>query len=399
MGAEVVAAGDQMVPAPVRRARFAVLAAFFAHGAIASSWVPLIPVVQQNLGLNDAALGFALLGPAVGTLASMPVVGPLLGRYGSRRVFAVTGMAYAVTLPLPVLAPSLPTLFLALVLCGACAGSSDVAMNAHAVVVETAYRRPLMSAFHGAWSLGSLATATLASVLAALGWTPLARAVVPAVVTLAGMALAARAMLPPQSREQARGQRFAWPSRHLLGLGLVAFCAFMAEGGIRNWSVLFLQHDLGTAPAVAAAGFAVFSLTMTIGRLAGDWVTARSAPDRVVRLGGALLAGALGAALLSDRTPVVLVGLALIGLALANILPLVFSAAGRVTDRGTGAAIAAVTTTGYVGYLVGPPAIGVTADHVTVRGGLGLVVVLGLILMALAPAVRPAPRAHTAAEG
>jgi fucose permease len=138
---------------------------------------------------------------------------------------------------------------------------------------------------------------------------------------------------------------------------------------------------------------------MTIGRLTGDWVTARSAPDRVVRLGGALLAGALGAALLSDRTPVVLVELALIGLALANILPLVFSAAGRVTDRGTGAAIAAVTTTGYVGYLVGPPAIGVTADHVTVRGGLVLVVVLGLILMALAPAVRPAPRAHTAAEG
>jgi fucose permease len=281
---------------------------------------------------------------------------------------------------------------------GACSGTSDVAMNAHAVVVETAYSRPLMSSFHGAWSLGSLATATVSSVLAAFGWTPLARALGPAVVTLVGMALAAQAMLPPQSRERASGQRFVWPSRHLLGLGLVAFCAFMAEGAIRNWSVVFLQRDLGAAPAVAAAGYAVFSLTMTVGRLTGDWVTARSAPDRVVRLGGLLLTGALGAALFIDRTPAVIVGLALCGLALANILPLAFSAAGRATDRGAGSAIAAVTTTGYVGYLVGPPAIGVTADHFTVRGGLVLVVMLGLIVLALAPAVRPAPRAHTDAD-
>jgi MFS family permease len=170
----------------------------------------------------------------------------------------------------------------------------------------------------------------------------------------------------------------------------------MAEGAIGDWSAVFLRRDLGAAPGLAAAGYAICTLTMTIGRLTGDWVTGRYAAVRLVRLGGALLAGGLGAALLVDRTPAVLAGLALSGLALANILPLVYSAAGRVADREAGVAIAAVTTTGYLGYLVGPAAIGLTANHSSVRGGLGLVVLLGLIMAAEAAVVRPTPDARAA---
>ena len=374
------------------------LAVFFLHGAIFSSWVPLIPTVQQRLGLSAGTLGLALLGTGIGSLVAMPPIGRLIGRYGSRRVFAATGLGYSAVLLLPVIAPSLPSLFLALVVFGACAGASDVAMNAQGAVVEARYRRPLMSSFHGVWSLGSLGGAATGGTLAAIGLAPFLRALFPAILVAAGMALAARAMLPPGTDARSAGPAFIRPPRQLIWLGVIAFCALMAEGSIGDWSAIYLKHDLGAGPGLAAAGYAVFTLTMTIGRLTGDWVTAHLGPVPITRLGGALLAGGLGTALLVSHMAAALIGFALIGLALANVLPVAYSAAGRTPGLPEGTAIAAVSTTGYLGYLVGPPAIGVTADHLTLRGGLGIAAALGVLIALLAPAVRSANAASAATD-
>ena len=382
------------------RARLAVLAAFCIHGAVFSSWVPLIPTVQQTLGLTPGELvGIALLGSAIGSLVAMPFVGPLIGRFGSRSVFAVSGLGYCLALPLPVIAPNLPALFLALTVFGVFQGVSDVAMNAHGVLVESGYRRPLMSSFHGVWSLGSLGAATAGGVLAALGTAPLARAFVPAAILAAAMALAARAMLPSEGAAHAAGPAFVRLPRQLVVLGVVAFCALIAEGAIGDWSAVYLRRSLDASPGLAAAGYVVFTLCMTIARLIGDWVTARFDAVLLVRLGGGVLAGGLGAALLAGHTAATLVGFALVGLALANVLPIVYSAAGRTSGRGAGSSLAAVSSTGYLGYLVDPPAIGLTADHRTLRGALGIAAALGLIMVALAPAVRPVPTEPARQDG
>jgi len=379
------------IPHPVGRARLAVLAAFCIHGAVFSTWVPLIPVVQQTLGLTPGELGLALLGSAIGSLAATPFVGPLIGRFGSRAVFAVSGLGYCLALPLPVIAPNLPALFLALTVFGVFQGTSDVAMNAHGVLVESRHLRPLMSSFHGVWSLGSLGAATVGGILAALAVAPLARAIAPAVILAVAMAMAARAMLPSEGAARVPGPAFARLPRQLVALGIVAFCALMAEGAIGDWGAVYLRRDLGASPGLAAAGYAVFTLCMTAARLTGDWLTARSDAVLLVRLGGGILAGGLGAALIAGHTAATLVGLGLIGLALANVLPIVYSAAGRTAGRGAGSSIAAVTSTGYLGYLVGPPAIGLTADHLGLRGALGIAAGLGVIMAVLAPAVRAMP--------
>lgn len=373
----------------VRRARYAVLAVFFVHGAVFANWVPLIPTVQQKLSLDTGTLGLALLGTAVGSLVAMPIAGSMIARVGSRRVVTIAGLAYCAALLLPVAAPTLPALFLALVVFGACQGSTDVAMNAQGVTVEGRYGRPIMSSLHGLWSLGGLAGASASGVLAARGVAPLPHALGATVLLAAALAVATRLLLPRDGNAAPAGPTFARLTRPLIGLGIVGFCALVAEGSIGDWSALYLRRVLGADPGLAAAGYATFTLTMTIGRLTGDRVTAWLGPVRLVRLGGALLAVGLGAALIIGQTAATLVGFALVGFALANIVPILFSAAGRTTGLAAGPAIAAVSTASFLGFLVGPPVIGVTANHVTLRGGLGLVAALGVLIAVLAGAVGP----------
>jgi MFS family permease len=371
----------------VGRARLAVLAVFFIHGAVFANWVALIPSVQQHLRLTTGTLGLALLGSAVGSLLAMPLAGGLISRLGSRRVVVGAGLAYCAALLLPVLAPSSPALFLALVVFGAGQAATDVAMNAQGIAVEARHGRPLMSSFHGLWSLGGLAGAATSGALAAGGMAPLPHALGAAVILAAALFGATRPLLSQESDGATRGPAFVRLTPPLLGLGIVGFCALMAEGSIGDWSALYLRGSLAAAPGLATAGYATFTLTMTVGRLTGDWITARLGPVVLVRLGGALLVVGLGGALAIGRLGATLVGFGLVGFALANIVPIIFSAAGRTTRLAAGPAIAAVSSASFLGFLVGPPAIGLTADHLSLRGGLGLVAALGVLIALLAPAV------------
>ncbi len=384
-------------PDLVRRARWAI-GATFLNGAAMATWVPLIPTVQQKLSLSTGTLGGALLGSALGSLIAMPLAGALSTRVGSRRVITAAGLVCCAMLLLPVLAPSAPLLFLALVAFGAFLGAWDVAMNAQGVAVEGPYGHPIMSSLHGFWSLGAAAAAAFSGVLAAAGLSPVSRAMVAALFLAAGLVGATRLLLLHGVDITAEGPTFARLTRPLLGLGAIAFCATMAEGSIGDWSGLYLRHVLGAAPSLAGAGYAAFMLTMTAGRLTGDRVTARLGAVPLARLGGALLAISLGLALVLAQPLAAVLGFALMGVALATIVPIAFSAAGRAPGTAPGAGIAAVSTTGYTGFLAGPPLIGVAADQLPLRGGLVIVVALGVFIAMLAPALRPAAQADATAE-
>jgi MFS family permease len=371
-----------------RGARFAVATAFFVNGAVQANWVTRIPAVQEELGLSAGALGTALLGLPVGLVAIVPVTGWLVARFGSRLVTRFSAPLYCLTLVLPALAPNLTLLFLALAAFGAGAGALDVAMNAHGVAVERHYGRPILSSFHGLFSIGGLVGAAVGGAVVSLG-IGTTQHLLGAGLLLGIVVLAASRWLLPSDADAARtGPAFALPSWSLVGLGVIAFCVLLGEGAMADWSAVYLQGDIGAGPGLAAAGFAAFSLTMAAGRLMGDRINQLLGPTTVTRLGASVSTVGLLAALVTDRPVVAILGFACVGVGFSTIFPVVVSAAGSDASMASGPAIAAVTTVGYFGFLTGPPLIGFAAELVTLRGSLGIVVVLGAIIALLAGNVR-----------
>ena len=380
-----------------RAARVAVLTVFILNGLWRGNRLACTPAVHLNLELSDGLLGLALLGTAVGALLAMPTTGWLIARWGSRAVTTTAALALCLALPLPAFAPGLAWLIPALALLGAANGVLDVAMNAQAVAVERRYGRPIMTTFHGLWSLGGLIGAAVAGLVAGGGFGPRPHLLTVAAILLPVVALARRWLLPARVDAGSGEPAFARPSRALAGLGVVGFCALLGEGAIADWSAVYLRNDVGTGAGFAAAGYAAFSLAMAAGRFAGDALTARLGPVAIVRYGGLLVAVGLGAALAVGRPVATLVGFACVGAGLACVFPVILSAAGRQGTINPGAALAAVSTAGYAGFLAGPPLIGFVAELAGLRVGLAAVVLLAAAIVLLADAVGPARTADRGA--
>ncbi|BBL79525.1 MFS transporter [Rubrobacter xylanophilus] len=364
------------------------LAVFFLNGVLVASWFVRIPAVQERLDLGEGLLGVALLGSAAGALAAMPATGWLISRLGSRPVVLGAGLCLCAALLLPALAPNLLALTLSLAALGASNGALDVSMNAHGVAVEKNYGRPILSSFHAAFSLGGLTGSALGGLAAARGVGVLHHFLAVSALALLAFAPAFLAMLPASADAgSGGGPAFRRPTRALAGLGVVAFCVLLGEGAMADWSAVYLDDTLGTGPGLAAAGYAAFSVAMTAGRLAGDRLNRRFGPAAVVRSGGALAAFGLGASLAAVHPLAALAGFACAGLGFSAVFPAALSAAGHSPDMPPGSAIAAVSTAGYLGFLVGPPAIGFLAELAGLGGALYLVVALSATIALLSGAV------------
>ncbi|MBA2312147.1 MAG: MFS transporter, partial [Actinobacteria bacterium] len=336
----------------MRRARVAVAAAFFVHGAMPGFWAPRIPYIKANLGLGEGALGLALLGPAVGALGAMLLTGAIIARGGGRTVVRLTLVASCVVLPLPVMAPSFAWLVASLVLLGACLGAMDVAMNAHGVGLQHDYGRPLISSFHGMWSLGGFAGALITAGLIQLGGGPAPHLVGAALVlAIAGLVLT-RGLIgdDPNADDSPPGPRFARPTMGLALLAGLAFCAVFAEGAAHDWSAVYMRESLLASEAVAAGAYATFSLAMAAGRFSGDRLALRIGPVPLLRACGVLAAVGLAFPLLVTRPWAGVVGFGCLGAGLSCVVPLAFGAAGRA-EAGAGPGIASVATASYTGLL------------------------------------------------
>ena len=366
------------------------------YGAVVGTWAARIPAIKADAGLGEGELGTALLGMAAGTLAGARFGAWPVERFGSSRTTRAATAILCVTLVGPALAGDLAGLVVALVAFGVAGGILDVAINANAVSVERAYRRPLLSGLHGLWSLGGLAGAAAGGLAAGLGASPLLHFGVAALV-LGGVSLAVLGGLVDgtaghesrASLSTGAGGRFLWSAAVLL-LGLVGFSSYAAEGAAADWSAVYLREDLLASPGLAAAGFAAFSLAMAGCRLVADRVVARLGPVRVVRAGALVAAGGLALGLLVQEPAAGVAGFALLGAGLAPVVPVTFSAAGNTGLGPTGAILARVVTLSYVGGILGPVAIGWTAEQVGLRAALWLPAGLILLIVALAGRVAPA---------
>lgn len=379
---------------PHERRRFvaAVATIFGASGMALANWFPRIPETRAELGLSYDELGLALFGLGGGAMLSMPVTGWLIGRVGSYAITRVTALGMCAVLPLIVLAPNVVSLAAALFVFGGFTGSLDVAMNAQAAHGEGRVGRRFLSMLHGMFSIGTVLGAGIAAAAAALE-VPLALHLSLVAAGLAvAVAVAGPFLLPDRTEREERTASFALPSGAIWWLGIVAICALLSEGAVDDWSAVFLRDMFDAGAKVAALGFGAFAVTMTAGRLAGDRIVDRYGAVPVLRISGVLAAGGIALTLTAPGPKLAIAGFALVGAGISVVFPIVVRAASRRREMAPGAAIAAVSTAGYTGFLAGPPAIGFLSEAAGLRWGLAVLVVLGLAVSLLAGHGRPADR-------
>lgn len=378
-------------PAAIVRARWAVAATFFLNGVIIGTWAAQIPLIEERLDISHSTLGIALFSIALGALVAMPLTGPLIARFGSATITRIATPTLLVAFPLALLAPRLGLLLPAAFFFGAANGAMDVAMNAHGVTVERRYGKAVMSSFHGMWSLGGLFGAGLAAVLLTM-MSPAAHGLVTVGLVFVAAIVALWHLLPTTTDGGNVGTSIALPNKATLGIGILCFLCMTAEGAVLDWGALHLRSNLEVGPGLAATGFAAFSAAMAGGRLSGDWLRGHFGATQLVRWSAYLAAAGLVVALFVPSPPVAIAGFALVGLGLANLVPVFFGAAGRIPGQSPGAAIAALATIGYSGFVVGPPFIGFVADATSLRTALGLIVLACLAIAFAARIADPAPK-------
>ncbi|WP_055715863.1 MFS transporter [Streptomyces torulosus] len=403
--------GDDLI-----RLRVAITAFFALDGFVFAGWVVRIPAVKEQTGASPGALGLALLGVSAGAVVTMMLTGRLCRRFGSHPVTVVCAVLLSLSVALPPLTHSALALGAVLLIFGAAFGGINVAFNSAAVDLVAALRRPVMSSFHAAFSLGGMIGAGLGSLVAGslsatrhlLGIT---------VIGLLVTALAGRTLLrhappaPPEGlpaaadgapaglngpRDRAGGDgRSDGDGRSgtrglVVTFGLIALCTAYGEGALADWGALHLEEDLNASPGVAAIGYSCFALAMTVGRLTGTTLLERLGRTRVLVAGGATATAGMLLGSLAPSVWATLLGFAITGLGLANIFPVAIERAGALAGPD---GVATASTLGYLGMLLGPPTIGFLAEWHSLPAALTSVAALAAFASAIAFATR-----HTASK-
>ncbi|SUC48482.1 UNVERIFIED_ORG: putative MFS family arabinose efflux permease [Pantoea allii] len=354
---------------------------FFIAGFITAIWAVIVPFARGNTGVNEAQLGTLLLCLGVGALIAMPVTGWLTSRFGCRRVILVAVTLVIISTPwLSVLSNPL-LLALALLVFGVGIGVTDCAMNIQAILVEKQAAKPVMSSFHGMYSVGGIAGAGFMTLLLAMGFSVLTGCLLAVAAVIIMTLVSAPGLLTYAN--PAEGPVFAVPRGSVLIIGIICFAVFLTEGTVLDWSAVYLTDVRAIPASLGGLGYTCFAIAMTVARLTGDRIISSLGRLPVV-LGGALIAAA-GMAMVTfiDSWPLALLGYTLVGAGCANIVPVMFSAAGRQTVMPQAVAVPAITTLGYMGVLSGPAVIGYVAHYTHLAFSFSLIMALMLIVGAV----------------
>lgn len=371
----------------LNRARRATRLQFAVLGVLAGAWGAHIPSIKQHFALDPGQLGLLLLLAGIGAILALGVAGRVVARLGARRTVQAAGLVMALALAGFLQINRLSLVWPLALLFGLGMSLFDVAINTEGSELEHQGGRALMSHLHALFSTGGMLGAACVALLLRAGVAPARQLAAIAAVLAVAAVWGSRGMLAvhpaaPGAAGQGAAAHFAWPRGLLLVLGLLVLAGMIAEGVMYDWCVLYLQQELGLPAARAAWGYAAFCGAMALARFGGDALRERVAERRLLAAGAGTAAVAMAAVLLSASPTVAFVGFVLVGAGLAPVAPVLFNAATRVPGVSRAAAIAAVTSIGYSGFLIGPPLIGALAQAVSLTAALW-VVVLGAGLLAL----------------
>ena len=364
------------------RARRGTILTFALAGMLCGVWVSRTPALASRFGLSDGEVGVAILVWGMGAIIAMQGLRGVMARVGSRPILRIAAPLTAVSLALVANAPDWPLLLVAVALFGMAFGLTDVGMNAQGSAVERAYGRPVMNGMHAGWCAGAISGGVIGSLSATAGLSFSETLTGGAIIALPASLIIGRAYVADAAdRATGKTRRTRLPFVVYL-VGGLAFAAFMMEGSIADWSGIFLDRELGAPEAVAALGYPLFEAAMLTGRIVGDRLRTRVGTRRLLTYAGLATAVSVLLVVVAPSTPVALAGLALSGLAICTVIPITISVAGTIAPGRSAAAVAQVGAMGYGGLVLGPVLIGFLSDVSSLRVGLGVAVVLGLVIAA-----------------
>lgn len=391
---------DMIEPSPatpsrapiVTRERAAVALMFLMNGFLIGAWAPKIPEFAARLSLSESALGLMILVFGIGSIVMMPIGGIQIARFGSTWVTRITALLVLPTLLLLSLVGSVWTGAIAIFLFGGLIGAMDVAMNANAVVTEKQMRRSIMSSCHAFWSLGGLLGSASGGVLIAwlgvVGHGLLVSVLAAVMVAIAWPMLVTDTPHPEEAKQKVRLPMTPLPWL----IGLVALFSMIPEGAVLDWGALYFRNELGASVELSGLAFGAFSLTMATMRFAGDLVRDRFGAVNTLRFCTVMSIIGLATAGMANGPVMAMIGFAIAGIGISNMVPIAFSAAGNLPGMAQGIGLSVVTTMGYSGILVAPSAIGFIAEHTELAAIFLGLPALHLVVLLLSGLARHADR-------
>ena len=360
------------------RARLATRLAFFAEGFAMGCCAPFFPFIKENVSADKSEFGLLLLCLGIGAIIAMPITGIVSAKRGSKPMILLGGFLMALLIPILVVVESQSILAIIIFLLGASLGTLDVAMNVHAVEVEKIEKRSLMSNFHAQFSIGGLIGAGLMTVFLFFGVSILISSFISASITFIAMTLTVNRLLNVSTVEKTK---FMLPKGVVILLAIFAAIIFLIEGAVVDWGALLIIDRELTTPKSAGIGYILFSVAMVIARLLGDEIVKAIGEFKVLIFGVIITILGILIIVLSNITIIALSGFMFIGLGVANLVPIFFSAAGRQSVMPPAIAIASVTTTGYAGILLGPVIIGYVAEVTSLSIGFSILIPLIVLIV------------------
>jgi MFS family permease len=355
---------------------------FFFAGLIFSSWASRIPDVKDMFALNEAELGAVLFMLPLGALLALPVAGWVVHRLGSKRASVASLLLYTVLLFLISKAHSVLSISIVLFLFGVIGNFANIAMNTQGLSVQHKLKKPILSGLHAMWSLGAFLAAAITGWTMSVGYSMEMHFGMIALAA-AGVTLFFSFSLIQDVAGEHRQKVFALPNRGLLLMGIICFCVAMSEGALADWSSLYYRQVVHELNKVSTVGYTAFALCMALGRFFGDRLLQALGYSSVLKLNGILVLIGMGLALAINTPEAVIIGFALVGFGVSSVIPIVYMRSAKSKSMAPSAAIAAVSSIGFMGFLFGPPIIGFIAQETGLRLALSIVAFLGMMIWLL----------------
>lgn len=382
------------------RARLAVSLLFLTNGALFANLLPRYPAIKAGLDLSNAEFGLAVAAFPLGAIMAGLAAAVLIRRFRSSRVAVAGTLVTSVGVLAAGVAPSWGLLAAALFVGGAMDAITDVAQNSHGLRVQRRYGRSILNSFHAAWSIGAVIGGLMGAAAAGLGLPPPLHLTISAVLFCIVALLAYRWMIsgpePTDELEEAQAGETASVASVagrsalrfgtvavLVALVLIASSAAIVEDAGNTWAAVYLSGSLGASVTIAALGFVSLAVMQLIGRLIGDGLVDRFGQKAVARVGGVLVAVGMGLALAFPSIPGTIVGFGAAGFGVATLIPGAMHAADQLPGFRRGMGLTLLSWLMRLGFLFSPPIVGLIADATTLRWGLLIMPVVGVIVLLL----------------
>jgi len=368
--------------------RIAISSYFYMLGFIFSSWASRIPQVKDKFQLNEAELGAVLFMLPLGALAALPFSGWLVHKLSSKWMSIVTALVYTVLLYLIATATTIFSLSVVLFGFGLMGNFGNISMNTQGISIQHQINKPILSSLHAMWSIGAFSAAAVSGWTMRMGYSTTIHFLIVSLMAAFIIIVGSFHLIPDEGLGDETSKVFVLPNRKLVLLGIICFCVAMSEGAMADWSSLYYRQIIHQLNTISTTGYTAFAMCMAAGRLAGDRLVQSFKHATVLKANGILILTGMTLSLSFDYPMTVMIGFALVGFGVSSVIPIVYMLAAKSKDMAPSAALAAVSSVGFTGFLVGPPLIGFIAHEIGLRMALIIVALLGAMIFLLSKKVK-----------